>query len=160
MDPSLNSYSNLENTLACRSVTGLAANGVSRQNSLWSDCRCADIALGSFADGTFDMSSIFPPLATGNAKADKALQDLGLTIVQVSQNQAAVCLDPQSRVFVVAEGGFVAAAVTGAYRILGLIDQTHLKEAVRDPYSKQILGHQQIGRLALLMNKGRFAIRN
>lgn len=70
--------------------------------------------------GTFDLSSNFPPMAYSSAhglmKPDDKLSKLGLSIVQVSQNQAAVCLDPQNQVFVVNDGGFVAVAQTGAYR--------------------------------------------
>lgn len=70
--------------------------------------------------GTFDLSTNFPPMTYSAAQKsmipDARLGKLGLTIVQVSQNQAAVCLDPQNRVFVVNDGGFVAVAQTGAYR--------------------------------------------
>ena len=47
--------------------------------------------------GTFDLSTNFPPMsysaAHGLMKPDANLAKLGLSIVQVSQNQAAVCLD-------------------------------------------------------------------
>lgn len=101
--------------------------------------------IGCSWKGTYDMATNFPPLqqSSGVLVPDAALSKLGLTIVQVSQNQAAVCLDPQNRVFVVADGGFVAMATDGAYRVLGLVDQTHLRNKVSDPYSKQTLGHTQ-----------------
>lgn len=100
--------------------------------------------------GTYDLATNFPPLRPaggGVLVPDEDLQRLGLTIVQVAQNQAAVCLDPQMRVFVVSDGGFVAMATTGAYKLLGLVDKTHLSEAVVDRYSKQVLGHTQSVRL-------------
>lgn len=55
--------------------------------------------------------------------------------------------DPQNRVFVVNQGGFVAMATTGAYRVLALVDQTHLQNKVIDRYSKAVLGHTQTVRL-------------
>ncbi|BEI82029.1 hypothetical protein CcaverHIS002_0211890 [Cutaneotrichosporon cavernicola] len=99
--------------------------------------------------GTYDLATNFPPLGQGSGGlvADENIQRLGLTIVQVSQNQAAVCLDPQMRVFVISDRGFVAMATTGAYKVLGLIDQTHLSESVVDRYSKHVLGHTQSVRL-------------
>lgn len=106
--------------------------------------------IGCTYHGTFDLATNFPPLrssAGGVLVPEEGLQRLGLTIVQVSQNQAAVCLDPQARVFVVSDRGFVAMATTGAYKVLGLVDQTHLNEAVIDRYSKQVLGHTQSVRL-------------
>jgi hypothetical protein len=100
--------------------------------------------------GTFDLATTFPPLretGPGMQVPDAELSKLGLTIVQVSQNQAAVCIDPQMRVFVVSDGGFVALATKGAYKVLGLVDQTHLKDAIIDKHSKQVLGHTQTVRL-------------
>jgi hypothetical protein len=99
--------------------------------------------------GQFDLATNFPPLqqSGGMMVPDQGLSKLGLTIVQVSQNQAAVCLDPQMRVFVVSDGGFVAMATKGTYKVLGLVDQTHLKDAVIDHHSKQVLGHTQTVRL-------------
>ncbi|KAF8339581.1 uncharacterized protein EI90DRAFT_3117391 [Cantharellus anzutake] len=73
--------------------------------------------------------------------SDTIIEFLGLTIVQVSQNQAAVVCDPQNRVFIVRNGGFVAFAVEGSYSVLEVIDQTHLPKTVRDPVTKAILGH-------------------
>jgi hypothetical protein len=55
--------------------------------------------------------------------------------------------DPQNRVFVVNEGGFVAMATSGAYRLLALVDQTHLEKKITDRYSKQVLGHTQTVKL-------------
>lgn len=106
--------------------------------------------VGCTYHGTYDLATNFPPLkqTTGGLLVpDQDLQRLGLTIVQVAQNQAAVCLDPQMRVFVVSDRGFVAMATTGAYKLLGLVDQTHLSDPVIDHYSKQVLGHTQSVRL-------------
>lgn len=55
--------------------------------------------------------------------------------------------DPQNRVFVVNQGGFVAMATSGAYRVLALVDQTHLEKKIIDRYSKQVLGHTQTVKL-------------
>lgn len=73
--------------------------------------------------------------------SDTVIDFLGLTIVQVSQNQAAVVCDPQNKVFIVRNGGFVAFAVEGSYTVLEVVDQIHLPTTVRDPVTKAILGH-------------------
>ncbi|VDB96139.1 unnamed protein product [Peniophora sp. CBMAI 1063] len=65
----------------------------------------------------------------------------GLTIVQVSQNQAAVVSDPQNRIFVVKNAGFVAYGISGNYDVLAVVDQTHLSTPVRDHVTKVTLGH-------------------
>jgi hypothetical protein len=67
----------------------------------------------------------------------------GLVIVQVSQNQAAVCLDPQNQVFVVKNGGFVALAVQGSYKVLDVVDQTHLARSLTDKHTKTTLATTQ-----------------
>ncbi|KIY51125.1 hypothetical protein FISHEDRAFT_57226 [Fistulina hepatica ATCC 64428] len=73
--------------------------------------------------------------------SDTVVEFRGLTIVQVSQNQAAVISDPQNQVFVVKNGGFVAFATEGTYDVLNVVDQTHLPHEVRDPQTKVILGN-------------------
>lgn len=95
--------------------------------------------------GTFNLASNFPPVSEKGSilVPDEKFSKLGLTVVQVSQNQAAVILDPQMRVFVISDGGFVAMATKGAYKVLGLVDKTHLRDAVIDRHSKQVLGHTQ-----------------
>ncbi|TXT15518.1 hypothetical protein VHUM_00021 [Vanrija humicola] len=102
--------------------------------------------IGCTWHGTYDIATNFPPLKNEGSLMvpDPYLAKLGLTVVQVSQNQAAVCVDPQMRVFVVSDGGFVAMATSGAYRVLGLVDQTHLRDEVKDHYSGQVLGHTQV----------------
>jgi hypothetical protein len=67
----------------------------------------------------------------------------GLVIVQVSQNQAAVCQDPQNQIFVVKNSGFVALAVQGSYKVLDIVDQTHLSKALVDKYTKTVLAVTQ-----------------
>ncbi|KAI0030300.1 hypothetical protein K488DRAFT_54541 [Vararia minispora EC-137] len=64
----------------------------------------------------------------------------GLTIVQVSQNQAAVVSDPQNSIFVVKNVGFVAYGLVGTYDVLAIVDQTHLPTPIRDHVTKAILG--------------------
>jgi hypothetical protein len=38
-------------------------------------------------------------------------------------------------------------ATSGAYRVLALVDQTHLQNKIIDRYSKQVLGHTQTVKL-------------
>lgn len=64
----------------------------------------------------------------------------GLTVVQVSQNQAAVVSDPQNRIFVIKNSGFVAYAVEGSYNVLAIVDQTHLSTPWKDSTTGVILG--------------------
>lgn len=61
-------------------------------------------------------------------------------MVQVSQNQAAVISDPQNRIFVVKNSGFVAFAIEGTYDVLGVVDQTHLPGVVKDASTGVTLG--------------------
>jgi len=72
--------------------------------------------------------------------SDTVVEFLGLTILQVSQNQAAVISDPANHIFVVKNAGFVALALEGSYSILAVVDQTHLPNKVIDPVTRQILG--------------------
>ncbi|PPR04948.1 hypothetical protein CVT24_010406 [Panaeolus cyanescens] len=72
--------------------------------------------------------------------SDTVIEFQGLTIVQVSQNQAAVVSDPQNQVFVVKNGGFVACAVEGTYDVLSVVDQTHLPTVMTDKKTEVILG--------------------
>ncbi len=64
----------------------------------------------------------------------------GLTVVQVSQNQAAVVSDPQNHIFVIKNSGFVAFAIEGTYDVLSIVDMTHLPTVVTDPLTKVVLG--------------------
>lgn len=50
--------------------------------------------------------------------SDAIVEYQGLTVVQVSQNQAAVISDPQNRIFVVKNSGFVAFAIEGTFSIM------------------------------------------
>ncbi|KAI8974856.1 band 7 domain-containing protein [Trametes punicea] len=72
--------------------------------------------------------------------SDTVIEFLGLTAVQVSQNQAAVVSDPQNHVFVVKNSGFVAYAIQGTYTVLSIVDQTHLPTVIKDPITKVTLG--------------------
>ncbi|KZT69996.1 hypothetical protein DAEQUDRAFT_235048 [Daedalea quercina L-15889] len=72
--------------------------------------------------------------------SDTVIEFQGLTVVQVSQNQAAVVSDPQNHTFVIKNTGFVAYAIEGAYRVLAIVDQTHLPTAITDNVTKNILG--------------------
>ncbi|TDL27669.1 band 7 domain-containing protein [Rickenella mellea] len=72
--------------------------------------------------------------------SDAVIEFLGLTVVQVSQNQAAVISDPQNHVFVVKNSGFVAFAIEGSYEVLAVIDQTHLSTPIPDRVTKATLG--------------------
>lgn len=88
--------------------------------------------IGCSWKGLYSLSDNFPPLEQSDRllRPNEKLSKLGLAIVQVSQNQAAVCMDPQNRVFVVADGGFVAVAQTGAYRTLGLVDMVRAMQSI------------------------------
>jgi regulator of protease activity HflC (stomatin/prohibitin superfamily) len=72
--------------------------------------------------------------------SDTVIEYNGLTVVQVSQNQAAVVSDPQNRIFVVKNSGFVAFAIEGTYDVLAIVDQTHLPGVVKDKSTGVILG--------------------
>lgn len=72
--------------------------------------------------------------------SDTVVEFLGLTIVQVSQNQAAVISDPNNHIFVVKNTGFVALALEGSYNVLSVVDQTHLPNKIIDHVTKQTLG--------------------
>ncbi|KAJ7135020.1 hypothetical protein C8R43DRAFT_1021950 [Mycena crocata] len=73
--------------------------------------------------------------------SDTVIEFQGLTVVQVSQNQAAVVSDPANQIFVVKNSGFVAFAVEGSYDVLSVVDQTHLPGIVKDPLTGVILGY-------------------
>ena len=83
----------------------------------------------------FQTSSIFYHLVS-----DTVIQFQGLTIVQVSQNQAAVVSDPRNHVFVIKNAGFVAYAIEGTYDVLSIVDQTHLPTTIKDKLTGIILG--------------------
>jgi len=72
--------------------------------------------------------------------SDTVIEFQGLTIVQVSQNQAAVISDPQNHIFVVKNAGFVAYAIEGTYNVLSIVDQTHLPTTVKDKLTGITLG--------------------
>jgi len=72
--------------------------------------------------------------------SDTVISFQGLTVVQVSQNQAAVISDPQNHIFVVKNSGFVAYGVAGSYDVLAIVDQTHLPHAIKDHVTGAVLG--------------------
>ncbi|KAF8969857.1 hypothetical protein BDZ97DRAFT_2055545 [Flammula alnicola] len=72
--------------------------------------------------------------------SDTVIDFQGLTVVQVSQNQAAVVSDPQNHIFVIKNSGFVAYAIEGTYDVLSIVDQTHLPNIVKDKLTGVILG--------------------
>jgi hypothetical protein len=72
--------------------------------------------------------------------SDTVIDFQGLTIVQVSQNQAAVVSDPQNHVFVIKNAGFVAYAIEGTYNVLSIVDQTHLPSVIKDKLTGITLG--------------------
>ncbi|KAH8114186.1 band 7 domain-containing protein [Phellopilus nigrolimitatus] len=87
--------------------------------------------------------------------SDTVIEHLGLTIVQVSQNQAAVVSDPHNAILVVRHGGFAALAAAGAYRVLAVVDQTHLAHAVTDRVTRATLGWTQEVRMTSNTGAGR-----
>ncbi|KAF8892638.1 hypothetical protein BD779DRAFT_1200154 [Infundibulicybe gibba] len=72
--------------------------------------------------------------------SDTVIEFQGLTVVQVSQNQAAVVSDPQNHIFVIKNSGFVAFAIEGTYDVLSIVDQTHLPGVVKDRLTGVTLG--------------------
>jgi hypothetical protein len=72
--------------------------------------------------------------------SDTVIEFRGLTVVQVSQNQAAVISDPQNHVFVIKNSGFVAFAIEGTYDVLSVVDMTHLPTLVKEPSTGVTLG--------------------
>ncbi|KAH9911645.1 hypothetical protein B0H21DRAFT_782413 [Amylocystis lapponica] len=72
--------------------------------------------------------------------SDTVIEFQGLTVVQVSQNQAAVVSDPQNQIFVIKNAGFVSYAIEGTYNVLAIVDQTHLPHVIEDRITKVILG--------------------
>ncbi|KAF9533426.1 hypothetical protein CPB83DRAFT_845240 [Crepidotus variabilis] len=72
--------------------------------------------------------------------SDTVIDFHGLTVVQVSQNQAAVVSDPQNHIFVIKNSGFVAYAMEGTYDVLSIVDQTHLPSIIKDKVTGLILG--------------------
>ncbi|KAF8162959.1 hypothetical protein B0H34DRAFT_301492 [Crassisporium funariophilum] len=72
--------------------------------------------------------------------SDTVIEFQGLTVVQVSQNQAAVVSDPQNHIFVIKNAGFVAYAIEGTYDVLSIVDQTHLPTVVKDKLTGVVLG--------------------
>lgn len=87
------------------------------------------------------------------ALSETVIEFQGLIIVQVSQNQAAVICDPQNKVFVIKNGGFVALSLVGSYTILAVVDQTHLSTVVRDKATNAVLGWTQ--EVKMTRNTGR-----
>ena len=85
--------------------------------------------------------------------SETVIEFQGLVIVQVSQNQAAVICDPQNKVFVIKNGGFVALSLVGSYTILAVVDQTHLQTVVRDKATNAVLGGTQ--EVKMTRNTGR-----
>ncbi|KAJ3217684.1 hypothetical protein HK099_005382 [Clydaea vesicula] len=67
---------------------------------------------------------------------------LGLTIAQVGQGEALVVQDPQNRVFIVRNGGFVAYGANGRFKILEVVDTLNLGDAyaIKESDSNRILG--------------------
>jgi hypothetical protein len=72
--------------------------------------------------------------------SDTVINFQGLTIVQVSQNQAAVISDPQNQIFVLKNSGFVAYGIAGSYDVLAIVDQTHLPNLIKDHVTGAVLG--------------------
>ncbi|OCH86450.1 band 7 domain-containing protein [Obba rivulosa] len=72
--------------------------------------------------------------------SDTVIQFHGLTVIQVSQNQAAVVSDPQNHIFVVMNSGFVSYSIEGTFNVLSIVDQTHLPNKIIDKITGVVLG--------------------
>ena len=70
---------------------------------------------------------------------------LGLTMAQVGQSEAMVVLDPQNRVFIVRNGGFVAYGLGGRFRIAAVVDTLDLGKdsAVYDKSMNAVVGYKK-----------------
>ncbi|KAL6302736.1 band 7 domain-containing protein [Sparassis latifolia] len=87
--------------------------------------------------------------------SDTVIEFQGLTVVQVSQNQAAVVADPQNKIFVVKDGGFVCYAIEGSYRVLSIVDQTHLSHMQMDAITKVVLGWRHEVKMTSINSDGK-----
>ncbi|KAJ3328855.1 hypothetical protein HDU91_004007, partial [Kappamyces sp. JEL0680] len=69
---------------------------------------------------------------------------LGLTIAQVGQSEAMVIQDPQNRVFVVRNGGFVSYGAFGRFKVLAVVDTLNLGQnnAVLEAGTNRTLGYK------------------
>ncbi|SPQ94364.1 unnamed protein product (mitochondrion) [Plasmodiophora brassicae] len=67
---------------------------------------------------------------------------LGLTAAQAGQSEALVVQDPENRVFIVRNGGFVAYGKYGRFRVIALVDTLKLGDdcAVKEPGTNRIVG--------------------
>ena len=74
--------------------------------------------------------------------SDTVINFQGLTVVQVSQNQAAVISDPQNHIFVLKNTGFVAYGMAGSYDVLAIVYQTHLPHPIKDHVTGSVLGRR------------------
>ncbi|KAG6829664.1 hypothetical protein H0H92_003907 [Tricholoma furcatifolium] len=119
----LRSLRSLDDILASHSVIGGLENG-----------------LEQLEVNVICLYSSFKSLMHNFAVSDTVIEFQGLTVVQVSQNQAAVVSDPQNQIFVIKNSGFVAFAVQGTYDVLSIVDQTHLPGVVKDRLTGVILG--------------------
>ncbi|KAJ3310564.1 hypothetical protein HDV04_004892 [Boothiomyces sp. JEL0838] len=80
----------------------------------------------------------------GSYDITSQIEQLGLTVCQVGQSEAMVVQDPQNRVFVIRNGGFVSYGAYGRFKILAVVDTLNLPQntAVLEPGSNRILGYK------------------
>jgi hypothetical protein len=73
------------------------------------------------------------------------VETLGLTMGQVGQSEAMVVLDPQNRVFIVRNGGFIAYGLGGKFRIAAIVDTLDLGDsnAVYDKSMNTVVGYKR-----------------
>lgn len=88
----------------------------------------------------FSLSLSLRCVLTGRLVSDTVINFQGLTVVQVSQNQAAVISDPQNHIFVLKNAGFASYGITGSYDVLAIVDQTHLPHPIKDHVTGAVLG--------------------
>ncbi|GAA6039160.1 hypothetical protein JCM8097_000441 [Rhodosporidiobolus ruineniae] len=72
----------------------------------------------------------------------------GFFTVNARTNQAIVVASPSNDAFVVTNGGFVALALNGHYRVLGVVDQVNLKHTMQDPHAQ----NRVLGRCEYVLN--------
>jgi hypothetical protein len=73
------------------------------------------------------------------------VEALGLTMAQVGQSEAMVVLDPQNRVFIVRNGGFITYGSGGRFKIAAIVDTLDLGEenAIYDKSMNTVVGYKK-----------------
>lgn len=57
----------------------------------------------------------------GDYNCSDIIQTQGLTVAQVGQSEVMVVLDPQNRVFIIRNGGFVSYGSSGMFKVVEVV---------------------------------------